>query len=352
MYLEYFIPFYKDKYRLFHQLLLLEKHSNVDYRCIIYDSSPIPIEEDCIKRQFPSLKFTYRKLLNDSKVNTFYPKLQEFALSDDYTHGAVILPQDELIIFNAENFAKLDCNYMAAARSFWISPTENKIAEHTYCCTEGVFKRDSDDDYQYQPQYHGTYISKEKLRLFGKFIKEFLIKYGIENRSFCDIFLKKVMEYSNVFYCKSSFYFLEKLSKRKNAGTFIHPSRFIQSILKDEKKKMIFFNFVIKSLKDHKIEKNKIPIAFKSMLSKMDRSLIIPNFNSSHHLFYIEKDNINESFPVSIGFRDEFSFYHRISKDATKKQLDYIFSPESAIGKGDNIDIIRSILESYEKQQA
>ena len=75
----------------------------IDY----HDSSPSPIGSAKIKTLIPETEFVYKELHNEMTTNTYPLVVRDFMLSNDSDNGAFILPHDEFLIINYNEFNNL-----------------------------------------------------------------------------------------------------------------------------------------------------------------------------------------------------------------------------------------------------
>ena len=106
----FFIPHYADHKRLKTQLRLTEKICSFPRKYIIYDSSPNPIGHTSITHLLGTNEFTYREKEYVVEGNTYAYVLRDFLLSEDSDNGAFILPHDELLYIDGEDFMNISAS--------------------------------------------------------------------------------------------------------------------------------------------------------------------------------------------------------------------------------------------------
>ena len=344
----FFIPHYSDHERLKFQLSLAEKIYNFPRNYVIYDSSPLPIGEKEIKNCLNGTDYIYRVCRYEKCVNTYNYVVRDFMLSNDSKNGAFIMPHDELLIINYDNFRKLPPSMpFSCGNQLAFCPTSKKIAEYSLSISHGINASANNAKGKYVPQYHSTYFPPNLMLPLGNLFKEFLDRFGEKHGSFVGFVQFDILARLDMFYCSQSVYIQERLIKRKTAGQYSHPSFFIHSL--DAKDRLWLKELVINTWKDIDI-----------LSSEHSESSLNNLFNPSYlqkSLFMLENDRHKYLFeyypnPVkNIAFNriDIFCGYHVLGTNVTQSTIRDLFESSSCLSLDNSLNCLFQMINSYEK---
>lgn len=342
----FFIPHYQDHSRLVFMLTMLDKISNFPCKFVVYDSSPKPIGNARICELDLKAELIYKEFQYTTKGHTYPYVLRDFCLSDDGRDGAFILPNDELIILNYDEFSLIEKTVpFTCGTQISFCPETRKVAEYSRAKSNGFYISRSEEKYLFMPQYHGTFMPRVLLKPLGKYLSEFIKKWGDVNTTFIDFVIIDLLEQLNIYYSRGSIYLQEKLAKRKSNTMYNHPSQFISSINTEDsqlvRRDLLKLWNSVESLSSR---------YFKDSLNyilnpkRLKNALIMANLNKSDYLFKVTENN-NPKF--SIERIDTFTGYHIIGSSLSGSDINFLFNNSTQLGSGNNLSYLREVLNSY-----
>ena len=342
-----FIPHYGDHQRLSFQLNLFQKYIDTSgLSIVIYDSSKSTADKEIDFSIYQDLSIRYRICCQDIEGNTYSNVFKEFCKSNDSENGAFILPIDEFIYLNIDEFeSRPDKMPYSCANQISLDPTSFKIAEYERCIKPGIANASKLEQYTYFPQIHATYFPPNYLKSFGNFLETFLNRFGNANSLFFDLLILEILHNTDVYYSKKSYYIQEKLPKRKTAGVFNHPALFISRI-NDEEKRVLFkmINEEICEPLNLTYEQRKLLTTKIFSQGYLKRGLYMPNINTNARLF---KLNLRSEETIKVEKIDTFVAYHHITMKTQSKFLRYLFNNMCFLGDDTVLELCKSILKSY-----
>ena len=343
----FFVPHHEDHSRL--ELLLRLSHQYYDFphNFVIYDSSPSPIGESTIRSCLPNTEFVYRKLHSDCKTHTYPYVLRDFMLSDDALNGAFILPHDEFLLINYEEFNRLPhSSPFSCGKQLSFCPDSKKVAEYSHSPLSKLAVSADHEVGLFNPQYHATYFPSSVLQAIGKLYDFIFSTWDGSQMSFPGFVQFDLLRRLNIYYSTTSVYIQEKRVIRKSKGQFMHPSVFIEQRSSDEilQIKAIltkFWNSIDILSNTH--EKRSLDRLLNP--KQLSLTFLMTELNKYNYLFEFRD---SQSDLIQLSRNDIFSGYHQLSSSIKSEQVEFIFGKKSTcLARQDVLNSLKTIIKSY-----
>ena len=343
----FFVPHYEDHLRLKTLLTLASKNYNFPHNFIIYDSSPSAVGESSIKSWIPESEFVYRRIHSQAVSNTYPLVIRDFMLSPDSDNGCFILPHDEFLLIDYQEFNSLAPSIpFSCGNQLSFCPDTAKIAEYSRAPLSKVAIAYEHDVGLFNPQYHSTYFPACTLKAIGNLFKYFIDKWGPSETSFPGFVQFDLLRRLNIYYSKNSTYIQEKRSARKSQGSFTHPSKFISKkseveILELKKYLYMFWNSI--EILPNTYQSSSLIRLLDSQ--KLSLTFLMTEMNSYKYLFEFVS---TKKGLINLDRHDIFCAYHQLSKKISSDQIEYIFGKDSTCLTNPKVlESLRQMIDSY-----